>query len=732
MTLDETPMSALLEAALGYAAQGLAVFPVHSTDACGTCSCGHSGCGSPGKHPRSEHGHLDATGDPEQIRAWWAQWPQANIGMSCGASGRVVVDVDDKDDRPGPDTWFALKEELGEALEETAIVETPSGGFHVHYLAGGHRVGSKNDLLGAGIDVKAEGGYVLLPPSAIGGVEYAYALGHGAERVCDLPASLAERLTFVASRRNDGRDPGERIPEGERNERLFRDACAMRRRGHTRAEIQAAISETNKRCVPPLSGSELRHIVGSAMSYEPGEDSETRLVFPRTDAGNAELFCHLNADRVRFDHRRGVWFVWGGHHWGCDGDGELYRLAIEAARRRYQMAVEVADLPSREDEAKFAIASENRQRLEASLSLARCVLPIATDGDGWNRDPLTLGVGNGVVDLDSGCLRPGRPAELISSRSTILLNRAASWSRWERFLREVFRDDTELIDWIWRLVGYLLTGLTSEQCFFLCYGVGANGKSTFLTVLRALLGDYAFNAPFATFETAARAQIPNDLAAMVDRRLVTSSETSDATRLNEARLKMLTGGDPVTARFLNREFFTFVSVAKFVFAVNHKPRIRDYSHGFWRRMRLIPFEACFEGTAEDRSLEKKLLAELPGILAWALRGCLEWQRRGLDPPDAVKDATAGYRSDSDPLAGFLGERCLAEEGTRLKAAAAWAAYREWAENQEIGELERLGRNRFFEVLESHIPKHHTNAGNIYMGLRLRDPAELTLQEAVKA
>ena len=466
----------------------------------------------------------------------------------------------------------------------------------------------------------------------------------------------------------------------------------------------------------------------SASKYEPLEKCKgTPIIFHRTDVGNAELFCELYGDQVRFDHRRGASFVWGEHHWREDGDGQVYRLAVQAARQRHRRALSIADLAECKAESTFAIQSENRKRLEA-LHLANRLRPIATSGDAWIRNPLLLGVANGVIELESGRLRAGRPDELINYFSNVVYRPAASCPRWERFLAEIFLGDEKLIDWIWRLVGYLLTGLTGEQCFFVCYGVGANGKSKFINVLRALLGLYAYNAPFATFESQARSQIPNDLAALVDRRLVSASETNPDTRLNEARMKMLTGGDPVTARFLNREFFTFVPVAKFILAVNHRPRIRDYSYGFWRRMRLIPFEARFEGKADDRGLEKRLLGELSGILDWAVRGCLEWQRRGLEPPAAVRAATASYRTDSDPLAEFLAERTVPEKGSTLKAAAAYTAYKDWAEEQDLSDRERLGRNRFFELLEGHSPKTHSNSGNLYHGLHLRDPATPTLDE----
>ncbi len=353
------------------------------------------------------------------------------------------------------------------------------------------------------------------------------------------------------------------------------------------------------------------------------------------------------------------------HHWRDDADGQVYRLAIDAARQRYQAAPRIADLDERDKEAKFAIGSENRTRLEAMLALGRRMIPLATAGDDWNRDPLLLGVGNGVIELGCGKLRAGQPQDMINFFTDVVYDPTALCPRWRRFLLEIFQSDEELVDWIWRLIGYLLTGLTSEQCFCLLYGRGANGKSSFLNVLCALLGRYAFNAPFATFEAQARAAIPNDLAAMVDRRLVTSSETSEQSRLNEARMKMLTGGDPVTARFLNHEFFTFTPVAKFMLAVNHKPHVRDYSMGFWRRLRLIPFEAQFQGDAADRELDRKLLAELPGVLAWAVRGCLEWQQRPLGKlpgpwrllPTAIAPTAIPWRTSSRSAV------CLKREAT---------------------------------------------------------------------
>ena len=199
---------------------------------------------------------------------------------------------------------------------------------------------------------------------------------------------------------------------------------------------------------------------------------------------------------------------------------------------------------------------------------------------GWDADPWLLAVANGVVDLRTGTLREGRPDDRITMHSPVCYIPEAVCPRWLAFLGEVFGDDDELIDFIWRACAYSLTGLTNAECHFLCFGSGCNGKGTFNRVQRDILGDYAANTAFSTLEMSSRNSIPNDLAALYGKRLVTASELNEAVRLNEARMKMLAGQDPVTARFLHGEYFTFVPNAKFWLAVNHKPMVNDDSTGF--------------------------------------------------------------------------------------------------------------------------------------------------------
>jgi len=271
-----------------------------------------------------------------------------------------------------------------------------------------------------------------------------------------------------------------------------------------------------------------------------------------------------------------------------------------------------------------------------------------------------------------------------------------------------------VISFVHRAIGYSLTGVTTEQCLFMPYGIGANGKGTFTNTLGAVLGDYAYTMPFSTVELYQRSAIPNDLAALVGRRFVSASETTDGARLNEARLKALTGCDPITARFLHAEFFTYRPVAKFWLSVNHKPFVRDDSHGFWRRMRLLPFTQTFP---VNPTLSDDLWAEAPGILAWAVRGCLDWQRHGLTPPAVIAEATHQYKHESDPLAGFLDEACQRDPDAEIGASELYQHYKGWAERHGLNDRERLTATMFGRKIGERFQRRKKGAVNVYQGLR---------------
>lgn len=401
-----------------------------------------------------------------------------------------------------------------------------------------------------------------------------------------------------------------------------------------------------------------------------------------TDAGSAELFAALFADRVRYNHALGCWLIWQKDWWAADESDEIVRLVKKAARMRTMARTDFSDGQSQEKFKKWLPQSEGLYRINAVLRLSKSDPALRDNGKGWNADPMLLGVQNGVIDLRTGKLRPGNQADRITLHTDVCFDPEARCPRWEQFMSEIFGGDSKLMAYIHKAVGYSLTGSTKEQVIFLCWGTGANGKSTFLDVTRHVLGDsgYAYNLPFSAFEIKARSVINNDIAPLQHKRFVTALETNDQVELNEARIKALTGCDPITARFLYHENFTFTPVAKFWLAFNHKPTVRDDSHGFWRRVRLIPFTQEFSGENRDENLVDTLKAEAPGILNWAIEGCLKWQAEGLKVPEVIAVASEAYREESDPLKEFLEDCCEPIAGASVSVGNLRHAYTKWCES----------------------------------------------------
>jgi putative DNA primase/helicase len=435
-----------------------------------------------------------------------------------------------------------------------------------------------------------------------------------------------------------------------------------------------------------------------------------------TEAGAAERFVRLHGAAVRFIHPRGHWLVWGDHRWVRDIDAAVPRLGLEFVHDWQREAVELTSRERREAVLTFTMKLERRDALNSVLALAATMKPVADDGTGWDAAPMLLGVPNGVVDLRTGTLRPGSREDKITMSTAVPFDADATCHRWESFLSDIFNGADDLVEFIWRVIGYSLTGDTGEQCLFLCFGTGANGKSTLLLILKFVLGDHAWNMPFSTIEMNQRGSIPNDLAALAGRRFVMAAETNDGTRLNESRIKALTGSDPVTARFLHAEFFEFEPVAKFWLSVNHKPTVKDDSRGFWRRIRLVPFRQTFD---VNPKLADELRAEAPGVLAWAVRGCLAWQAQGLNPPALVTAATAEYAQDSDALGAFVDDALDLEPASELLASELYEHYCMWAKKQGLGDRERLTATAFGRKMTERFPKIRRAGCAWYQGVARR-------------
>jgi putative DNA primase/helicase len=443
------------------------------------------------------------------------------------------------------------------------------------------------------------------------------------------------------------------------------------------------------------------------------------IIRARTDAGNAERFIRLFKDLLRYCKSRKKWLTWDVNIWKIDEGGVADRAAIITARATYLAAASIQNKTVRGELEKWAISSESKARRSAMLNTAMNLKPIETVIDDYDRNQYLAAVKNGTLDLATGEFRESRREDYISMKFNVEYDLLATAPRWETFLKEIFAGDEELISWIQRAVGYSLTGDTSEQVMFMLYGGGANGKSVFLEIISYLIGDYSANTPFSTFEASKRNEASNDLAALKGKRLVTAIETNEDRRLDEARVKSVTGQDALTARFLFQEFFTYRPSFKIWMAVNHKPLVKGTDRGIWRRIRLVPFTQNFEGQKADRALTSKLKAELPGILNWALEGLRQWRQDGLGNAKAVEGASKEYQKESDLVQQWLDECVTLDANEKTPCAHAYISFKEWAKNRgyPIFSSNSFARN----MTEKGFERKSTGKQRLYVGLKLDEP-----------
>ena len=375
-----------------------------------------------------------------------------------------------------------------------------------------------------------------------------------------------------------------------------------------------------------------------------------------TEGGNAKRLERLHGEDLRYNHTHKKWYLWDIGRWKVDGNGGAMRLAGNVVASLYLNAANADGKDERAVWAEFAAGSDSRKGLSNMLALAANRLKFARTADDFDRNAWLLGAGDLTFDLKTCTTREPQREDLITKTIGTNYDRAAPWPLWDAFLTKIF-PDLAVRNYIKRAVGYCLTGSMIEQVFFFCYGKGANGKSVFLAILRALLGEYAKQADFSTFLVQRNEKVRNDLAALAGARVITATEAEEGGRLSMQVIKSWTGADPITARFLFGEYFTFHPTGKIWLAANNKPAITERNHAAWRRVRLIPFNVTIPESEQDKNLEAKLLQELSGILNWALEGLQDYLQNGLDTPKAVQTATNEYRKENDNLEQFVLECC---------------------------------------------------------------------------
>jgi len=498
-----------------------------------------------------------------------------------------------------------------------------------------------------------------------------------------------------------------KIKQGERNKALTSISGSLRNIGLDPEHVRATLLAINQvRMQEPLPEKEVSKITTDFQ----------KSFFTLSDMGNAERMVKYYGETIRYCSPLGRWYIWNGERWEEDSVKKIKLIAMEVARFIFSEASMEPYLENQRKLSNWALTSQMEPRLNAMVNAAMAMVPITPDD--LDKDLFLLNVRNGTINLKTMEFDEAHSKDsYITKIVDVVYDSEAKCPLWENFLHEIFEGDMELISYIQELVGYSLTGDTSEQILIFLYGGGQNGKSTFMNVLKSLLGDYAKQTDFSTFTVRKNDSGPrNDLARLKGARLVSTIEIEEGKQLAESLVKQVTGEDTIKARFLYSEDFEFLPNFKIWLVANNKPIIKGGDFAIWRRIRLIPFNVKIPEEKKDKELGKTLKEELPGILNWALEGCRRWQSEGLKTPKSVELATKEYEEEMDPIKEFLEDICTTETLGKTKTGELYQTYEEYCNFVKINPIP----NRVFgrRLAQIGIKRSRDHNGRYYEGIEI--------------
>lgn len=451
------------------------------------------------------------------------------------------------------------------------------------------------------------------------------------------------------------------------------------------------------------------------MKDEAGHKVSLDEVREHTDEALALEFARRNAMKLRYVADWNRWMIYDGIMWVRD---EILQVFTEARA----LCREDAACAKKAQQPKILSA----RTVNATVSLARSDPMLSAVVDQWDGDPMALNCDGEVHQLDTDAFsRSAIPGDYFTKSTAV--KPEGDCPMWIEFLEVVTGGDAALMDYLQRVCGYCLTGSTREQCLFFLYGPGGNGKTTFITTITGIIGDYAKTAAIDTFSASngGHDRHPTELANLQGARLVTATETEEGRRWDETRIKTLTGGDTISARFMRQDFFSYRPVLKLMIAGNHKPELRGVDEAWRRRMQIIPFIAKIPPAKRIRGFEDKLRSEWPGILNWMIEGARTWNVYGLQPPPAVLDATSEYLDSEDVVGGWLEECVELDLESFTSRQALFSSWQGWCKRTG----EHVGtRKQFAGMINRRDGFHHQHKSNGtrgYLGVRLRIDFEMT-------
>jgi putative DNA primase/helicase len=687
---------------------------------------------------------VKATCDPNMIRQWFAIHRNCNWGLATGHESNVfVVDIDVK--ASGDKTWKKLLKLNGPV--ETVQVRTGSGGMH-YYFQYPKSIDIRNSAskVGKGIDIRGEGGQVVIPPSIHpNGTPYSWEPRHSPDDLhpAKAPKWLLQLIKEGQAKITDA-IPGGPVEKGDRNNQIFYHALALAEQKAEKSFALTVMRDWVREQGEDVPDDEIIATVNKVYEYNE-ERKQKHTAHELTDYGNAQRILARSGKIMKYVVPIG-WHIWDGRCWAPDLEElQVRKIAAdtisefeEELKQQLMAATDRNVANAILKQLQFAVNSHNIGKITAAVESCKYdprVFALASSMDD-ERSTYLLNCLNGTLDLRTCELKPHDPDLLITKLAPVEYDPKAKCPTFLQTMHYAFGKDKEMVQFVQRALGYSLSASLNEQCFFICYGPkGANGKTTILEAVQTILGEgiYAKTSSANTITSSARSgdgMTQSSLAALRKIRFASVNEFSASATLDEELLKRLTGGDSIEARYLYKEVFTFKPCFKIWIRANNEPNIKEVGEAFWRRLVEIPFE--FQIPEEKRigptEISLALQSESKGILAWMVEGFQDWWKNGgLRKPEKVKAAGLQYRKDADVFEQFLSENTVEEVDGYVSRKELYNSFRNWCYGQGIKYV--MTHRKFSDGIANKLDQHkQLKQGTvpIWRGITLTSEAQMDM------
>lgn len=656
-----------------------------------------------------------------------------NAGIACGpANGVIIVDIDDLI------LFQQWCEKYNIANPTPSTFTVTSGGKSNHYYYKYPIDGNEYKKCKVpGVDLLGVGSYALAPGSIHPKTGNQYfiscdqSISPAPQWVLDamlgkIPRKLIQKTTIQVENRQQApvvTATDNNVYKGGRNDYLTSVAGSLHGKGLSPEAVKAALFQENASiCNPPLDTDEVEKIYNSISNYP---QSMSMIL---THQGFADVFVKEHSDRVKYNFDTGEWYIWAGKYWQTDKSGEIYSLMKDFIRRTYQHG---CTIPGEYGKAlkKKSREYENGNNFDQILIKAKADPTIAVSSNIFDNDPSKLNCSNGTIDLKAGTLMPHNPLDFNSKMISTEYDPNAQAPVFKRFVDSIMEGKKELIEYLNKAAGYAATGETKEQCYFLMYGFGSNGKTTLMNALKKILSPFSADISFKSLINH-NDRARQDLAKTVGVRLLTSSEVDPDKAMDETIINRITGNETFTAKCLYQNPFDFTPQFKLFIVGNQKPKLQSFNHATRRRIRVIPFNKCFKGKELNNNLPDELRKEYPGILRWIVEGAVEYYRSGLETPDILKDEIKEYIEEIDTISNFLESEFEWDiPNASFPCAEFNKRYKQWCKDNG---KESIGTQTITRTLNEKGFIKKKKGKEVWLGLRLKgrgvcDPTVKTVQ-----